>query len=150
MTYRYIQASIDLKSLNDININARREATWSSDTPNDKDVTIKVKVDGTQTEKNETYPVTWEFDWPDNDLKPLEDALSEIHNYVQGRQPHVTFPREVYIDLYPWLRLGWVDENQTWYGYLEFRKENQIMNARFPDWPAMAEFRSIIYRAVNR
>jgi hypothetical protein len=56
---------------------------------------------------------------------------------------------EVFVDAYDWLRMGWIDENNTWKAYVRFAKNGHLMVSEFDDIPALIRFRNALSRAKN-
>lgn len=88
---------------------------------------------------------------PDRDIKTLDDELQELNAYVNARGEFIRFrnelPRNVWSDIYPWLRIGWVDVAGTFYGYLTFSKEEHTVTAKFENLHELIKFRNAMSQA---
>jgi hypothetical protein len=129
-------------------VSVRSEVCWDSENPDQKMRRIVV-VDGILDSRGHSWPAKWEFEWPDQDVKKLEAGLGPIIRDVEGpdrssrglsRQKR----EEVFVDVYDWLRAGWVEGSARCYGYWAFRKDNLTLTSEFEDTGPFHEMRNAL------
>lgn len=59
----------------------------------------------------------------------------------EGDVVGAVFPADLFVDIYEWLRAGWIDEIGFCEGYLRFLNGRATMESKFADFPALLEFR---------
>jgi len=119
LTYIITEAfeTLDTAENSEATVEAQRTLTYTSEQGGGRSSITHIIVKGKVAEKNITYPVTWEFLWPDDNVVQLQTALSEIHNYVRPNNSPMENPshnhKEVAVEVYDWLKVGWVEENRV-------------------------------------
>ncbi|MDR2981423.1 MAG: hypothetical protein LBV12_04160 [Puniceicoccales bacterium] len=113
-----------------------------------------IRVTGEIDENGLKAKKTWDFEWPDKDLKKLEDSLTLISRHIDSpRRKNYSLEglrNDAYIDIYNWLRIGWIDNNKTNFAaYIIFFKDGRNMKAEFRGYSHLCTFREYIYRALS-
>ena len=122
---------------------------WTSESPNSKVTNTSVVVTGAMTEKGHSWTESWTFTFPASGLAKLDEAMRAISDYVDRRQPRSSNRREAYVDVFDWLRVGWIDEKEKWRGYIRFKRAEQVLESEFSDVSSLLTFSSAIARATR-
>jgi len=83
-------------------------------------------------------------------LKKLEDGLSLISRHIDSRHGslrHIEGTLEAFVDVFDWLRIGWVDEKEKWKAYIRFLKDGKEMRSEFEDYPSLRKLRDALHQA---
>lgn len=151
LNYSYCQSQDVIQPESGPSISIEPYVQWTADAPSDKKLVVKIRFKAVLKFQNKEWTEDWEFAWPDEGIDKLHAGFLAIRNHVDRRHAYHDggLKREAYVDVYPWLRLGWVDLAGKWYGYILFTKENHTVTARFPNFESMVEFRHILNRAFQ-
>jgi len=134
ITYRITKSRVDLVTTSDskAKVEVHQILNFTGDRPADKKQAFLFKASGEMDEKGVSYPVEWEFECESSEIKILDESFYEIDQYVKGStaaRSESLLPREAFSDVNEWLRLGWLDENGSFYGYLEFKKDSEVLRS---------------------
>jgi hypothetical protein len=108
-----------------------------------------LKCCGEVGEMGRTWEEEWTFDWPDKDDKKLEQVINHLQRYVDTRIPRSGLPTEAYVDVYPWLRVSWIDTKDSWSAVIRISKDERSMTTKVKDMGGLWAFRTCVGRALQ-
>lgn len=149
--YRSVQSLRELIVKKGPQVSVRSEVYWDSENPNDKKTRRVVTVEGVVECRGQSWPAKWEFEWPAEDLNALEAGLRLILKDVEsanlwshGSRPPKMKNQEVYVDIFDWLRAGWIEAGEECHGYLAFRKDDFVLTSEFGDTQGLKQIRDAL------
>jgi hypothetical protein len=150
LNYKYTQISIAVPVKTGASITVESYLAWHSDAPNEKALQTVVRVAGEVNFQEKKWQEELIFHWPEGGLPQFEAELKLIKNHVDYRaRDGGTARKEVFSELFGWLRIGWVDENGKWKAYIRFTQNALKMESEFADLPALIGFRNALVRATQ-
>lgn len=76
--------------------------------------------------------------------------MHEFRTYVNERRNYrFLIRKEAFQDIFDWLRIGWVDQNKDFYGYVRFQKNGEYMESVFDNINDLGGFRSAVEQALQ-
>ena len=149
--YRSVQSLKELTVRKGPKLSVRSEVCWDSENPDDKKIRRVVTVEGVVESRGRSWPVKWEFEWPAQELNALEAGLRLILKVVEqgslwsvGSRPPKMKNQEVYVDVFDWLRAGWIEAGEESRGYLAFRKDDFVLTCEFEDNEGLKQIRDAL------
>lgn len=148
MHYREVLSSTHLPARNDVVITVRTELVWDSSQPAKRIRQVVVEVSRGGLDPTPAARRKFAFVWPDADVGRLEDALRQIGWHVENR-PFVSGPEsEVYLDVYDWLRLGWIANESDWAAVADFHRDGETIRAELDDLTTLHALKNFIAPAL--
>lgn len=149
MHHREVQSSTQLLSRNHVVITVRAEILWTSTHPGKKTRQVVIEasrgtVDGAPAARRKLA-----FVWPDPDLRRLDEALRLIGWHVENRPFVSEHESEVYIEVYDWLRLGWITHVAEWIAVVDFHRDGVTLRAELDDLSALHALKNFVAPAVD-
>ncbi|SDR67452.1 hypothetical protein [Opitutus sp. GAS368] len=148
--YRTLRAdhALSIAKNTQVTVNAQHEVEWSDANHGMKNSKVTLVVCGNLTEKAQSYPVEWKFPVTDEEIKQIEDGILKVGDAVRAKQEDFTPPLEweTRCDVFPWLRIGFIrtSDKNKYFGYFEFKREEQKLRALVENIPAMEQLRRIL------
>jgi hypothetical protein len=124
---------------------------WTSEKPDAATLHAYLIVQGELHDNGQARTETWRFPITTVNLQALEAAFREILDYVNNRGMYRSgMKREAYAVVGERFRVGWVDENGEFYGYLSAVNDAKVMTSKFDNFDGLAEVRNAIKQALNQ
>lgn len=148
MHYREVQSATQLAARNHVIISVRAEELWDSSAHAHKVRQVVVEASRGTTDATPAARRKFAFVWPDHDVKRLEEALRLIGWHVENRPFVSGRESEVYVEVYDWLRLGWLASETEWMAVADFHCDGLTIRAELEDLTALHELKNFIAPAV--
>lgn len=149
MHYRDVQSSTQLLSRNHVVITVRSEILWDSAHPAKKTHQVVVEASRGAVDSAPAARRKFAFVWPDQDLRRLDEALRLIGWHVENRPFVSEHESEVYIEVYDWLRLGWINSAAEWIAVVDFYRDGATIRAELDDLSALHALKNFVAPAVD-
>lgn len=149
MHYREVQSSTQLLSRNHVVITVRAEILWNSAHPEKKTRQVVVEASRGTVDGPPAARRKFAFVWPDPDLRRLDEALRLIGWHVENRPFVSEHESEVYIEVYDWLRLGWITNVAEWAAVVDFHRDGVTLRAELDDLSALHALKNFVAPAVD-
>lgn len=147
LNYVIATASVSVPSKEGAQFTVESRRSWTADNPA-RSQEIFVKASGKLRHRSQEWDETWSFLIAQADIQKLNEAYRLIEERIYVRAPNNERRRkEMFVDINAWLRVGWVDENGVFFGYVRVIKGDDFMEARFENYPTMAAFRDAVSQA---
>jgi hypothetical protein len=152
LDYRSVQKVANCTSQNGVSIEMRSEVCWNSANPNGKKLRKILTVKGELEEKGAKYPVAWSFDFPDGSRDALKQSLDLIFAYAKENTAPVPRETEVSIQVFDWLKIGLIRNEQEISSYYEFIKNEggEKIRALFKAATALIEVRMMLSKLIDQ
>lgn len=123
-----------------------REVNWTGDEKG-RPVTVSLLVEGELNDKGRPYPVKWKQPLTTAEIELLPTAIDtfvrEANNWGQGTTSIPT-EREIWMEVTPWLRIGFIHRGGKFHGYYEFSRDTEKLRAEIENLPMFGELRRFI------
>ncbi|MCW5547856.1 MAG: hypothetical protein KIT44_02740 [Opitutaceae bacterium] len=148
LNYTYTQSRQTLTVKAGATIEVRSVLNWTSAKPNEKALAVFIDVEGAVKHKDRTWIEKWSFNIKPEEVVQLEAALLQIRQHVDQRMVRQSFRAEVFADITPWLRVGWIDENGGWKGYARFKQGEHCLVSEFTNVDTLSALRDYLRRVL--
>ena len=146
--YRDVQSSSQLAGKNHVVITVRAEIVWTSTEPTRRTRQIVLEANRGTADAGPADRRKFAFVWPDQNVARFDAALRligwhvENRNFVSGRE------NEVYVELYDWFRIGWLDRETEFSAFADFFRDGAAMRVELEDLTSLHELKSLLAAVV--
>ena len=147
--YREVQSTAHLTGGDNVILTIRSEFVWSAGEAANRQYQIVFEAHRGAAEPIPADRRRFSFIWPEKDAKRLADAIRllawhvENRNFVTGRES------EVYVEIYDWLRIGWLDWEEGFFAFADLLKPDAALRLELDDLTALHEMQQMLETALE-
>ena len=145
---RDVQSSSQMTGKNHAMITVRTELIWTSAEPERRTRQIVVEADYGTADAGPADRRKFAFVWPEPNVNRFEEALRLIGWHVENRTFASGQENDAYVELYDWLRVGWLDREAGFSAYVDFHHEGSCLRIELDALTSLHEFKTLIAVAV--